>query len=410
MTNTILSLPKKTQNISFLPSVTMFFFILTFTIKALTDQLYINNQIPSAVAYLKYLTAAICCFTAFLEMHNKGEHIFINEFNALAFICVLFTSESFILLAIHGSVEISVLIELIRLIMPIVLAYAILNSLTKRQVNICITWILVVSVFGYVLNLIRNGVTFLTLFRMNFGTSESTTEDSGFAMISLMLALYFLYYRENIIGSITSVIFCILTFKRLAIVICLIALIISLFFPKLLDKKIGQHVRTVFKILTLIITALWYWLLLPQQEPFFIKLFGKSPGVFTSGRSSVMNYLLDSGFKSYGFGSASAFSYQVLHVSFEMDLIKIAFELTPIALIIFVWLFWDIAGISFWSYFIVGYLMLNMITSDSLSSNFSFTLAYVTIGLVNASKEVGQTSRPIISTLGERNQLFSNNL
>lgn len=33
---------------------------------------------------------------------------------------------------------------------------------------------------------------------------------------------------------------------------------------------------------------------------------------------------------------------------------------------------------------IVAYFMLNMISSDSLTSNFAFTLAYMTLGLVNS--------------------------
>lgn len=67
-----------------------------------------------------------------------------------------------------------------------------------------------------------------------------------------------------------------------------------------------------------------------------------------------------------------------------MDLAKIAIELTPIVAILFVWLFWDIAGDSFWGIVIVGYYMLNMITSDSLTSNFAFTLAYIVIGTVGS--------------------------
>lgn len=393
--NQIIVAKDEKHSISFLNLITMILFILTFAIKALTDQLYIRGEISSTVVYSKYVTAAICCVTALLEMHDKGEHIFVREFDELSCICVLFTAESIVLLAMHGSIDGAVLNDLMRLIMPVILAYVVLNSLTSWQINVCMIWVLVVCVVGYFLNLVRSGVTFASLAEMNFSTSESPTEDSGFAMISLVLALYFLYFRENILLSIFSVIFCILTFKRLAIVICLLAVIISCFFPKLMNVAIDPHFRTLFKILTIALTGLWYWLLLPQQESLFVHLFGKEPTIFTSGRSSVMRYLLSEHFRSYGFGSATAFAYQTLHVPFEMDFIKIAFELTPLALFIFIWLFWDIAGTSFWGYFIVGYLVLNMITSDSLSSNFSFALAYITVGLVNESQIIG---RPTIKT------------
>lgn len=386
------------HSVSFLNLMTMIFFVLTFAIKASTDQLYIQGEISSTIVYSKYVTAAICCVTAFVEMYDQGEHIFIREFDELSCICALFTAESLILSAQHGSVDSEVLNELMRLIMPVILAYVVLNSLTEHQINACMIWVLIVCIIGYLLNLMRSGVTLASLAEMNFSTSESPTEDSGFAMISLVLALYFLYFRENVILSVISVVFCILTFKRLAIVICLLAVIISCFFPKLMNLSISPHIRTVLKILTIALTGLWYWLLLPQQQPLFIHMFGEDPTILTSGRSSVLRYLLSEHFRSYGFGSATAFIYRTWHVPFEMDLIKIALELTPFALVIFIWLFWDIAGTSFWGYCIVGYLMLNMITSDSLSSNFSFVLMYIMIGLVNAS----QTSEPFTQTGGQR--------
>ena len=100
------------------------------------------------------------------------------------------------------------------------------------------------------------------------------------------------------------------------------------------------------------------------------------------GRSDTLRYLYLGDFHSYGYGSANETVNAVFGVPFEMDLAKIAIELTPIVAIVFVWLFWDLAGDSFWGVVIIGYYMINMITSDSLNSNFAFTLAYIVIGTV----------------------------
>ena len=115
-----------------------------------------------------------------------------------------------------------------------------------------------------------------------------------------------------------------------------------------------------------------------------MSLFGQTPFDFTMGRSMSLRYLVDSGFQSYGFGSANAVINGLFGVPFEMDLAKIAIELTPAVLVVFVWLFWDLAKGSVWAFVIVAYFMLNMITSDSLTSNFAFTLAYMTLGLVSS--------------------------
>lgn len=382
------------KTLDVLSVITIIFFILTFAIKAFTDDLYAKGEISSTIAYSKYATAAICTLAAFLRMHTTGERIFVREFDELAVIGGLFTAETLILLAAHGQIEGYVFIELLKLIMPVFMAYGVVNALSPRQIKICMIAVFIICLPAYVLNLARNGVTFSSLASVDFATSGSPTEDAGFAGISLILALYFMYFRVNMVLTVLSVIFCILTFKRLSLVVCLAAIVISCFFPQLMAMRINRHFRTLCKVLTIAGVGVWYWLLLPQQENLFVRLFGQSPAQLTSGRSAIMNYLIESGFRSYGFGSANDVTKTTFNgTPFEMDLIKIAFELGPIMMMIFVWLFWDIAGDSFWGYFIVGYFMLNMITSDSLSSNFSFTLTYITIALVNVSQAEGDTEQ-----------------
>lgn len=128
--------------------------------------------------------------------------------------------------------------------------------------------------------------------------------------------------------------------------------------------------------------ALWAWMLLPDQEGLFIRIFNDTPRMFTMGRNEIFRYLLSSGFQSYDFGSANETINSVSGMPFEMDLIKIALELTPLVIALFVWLYWDVAGTTLWSVFIIGFFMLNIITSDSATSNFYLTLAYITCGLV----------------------------
>lgn len=375
----------QTDQTDVLSLITMVFFVLTFVIKAFTDQLFVQGEVSSGVAYSKYVTAAVACIAAFIRLHDTGERRFIPEFNRLAILAALFTVESFILSAVHGSVETEVISDLLKFVMPIFMAYGVLNALSAHQIKLCMSIVFYVCVVGYIVNLVRSGVTFSQLAEMNFATSSSPTEDSGFYLIALVFCLYFLYFRDNIFTTVIAIAFCILTFKRLAILVCILATIISFFVPRLMRIRVNRRWRTICKLLTLAATVLWFWLLLPQQQDLFIRIFGQTPFEFTSGRSSSMNYLLESGFTSFGYGSANAVIFSMAGVPFEMDLLRIALELTPVVMVIFIWLFWDIAGDSFWGYLIIGFFMLNMITSDCLFDNFSFTLVYITIALVNES-------------------------
>ena len=166
-----------------------------------------------------------------------------------------------------------------------------------------------------------------------------------------------------------------------------VVLVVGLFWPGLGRRKVSRGLITFLKVATLALAALWVWLLLPEQQQLFVSIFGRTPFDFTMGRSESLRYLWSSGFQSYGYGSANETVNALFGVPFEMDLAKIAFELTPLATILFVCLFWDVAGTSLWGVLIVGYYMLNMITSDSLTSNFAFTIAYMTIGAVNQLPE-----------------------
>lgn len=375
-----------------------FFLILTFAIKVFTDGPYLRGEVSSAIAYSKYATALIACFFGFAGLIKRSGKLFSKETNKLLIVSVLFFLVSIYLQAKAQHVSTTVFIELIKLVMPVLLAYCILNALDERMLFECMKIILVISFIGYLVDMAHEGISLFDIFSADFSKSQSATEHSGLAGISLVLSLFFLYFDKQKWPLYLSVAFCLLTFKRLAMLVVLTGLIVTRLFPSLKKSKVPKCVITVSKIATITAVFIWYWLLLPQQEQLFIQLFNENPFDFTSGRSGIMRWLIDSGFVSYGFGSANDTVNSVFGVPFEMDFIKIAFELSPILMCVFIWAFWDVAGDCFWGYFIVAYFIINMITSDSLSSNFSFTLAYISIGLINYASDRESTSESFFAS------------
>lgn len=367
---------------SILPFLTAFFFVMTFAIKAFVDDAYARGDVSAVVAYMKYLTAAFACMTGLIYAFKNGEKVFVGQFDRLLIIFVIFFLGSVVCMFATGIVSSAVFEELLRLGMPILLAYALLNSLDADMTYKCMAIVLVVSFVAYLVNLGVEGVNISDFLNANFDESDSATESSSFSGISLVLTLYFAFFRKRKLWLVLATVFCILTFKRLALVVAIIAFTVSLFFPKFMGIRISKRTLTILKVLTIVAVASWAWILLPEQENLATQLFGQDPSIFTMGRSVTYRYLLSTGFQSYGFGSANEVVTNVFGMPFEMDLIKIAFELTPFAMILFIWLFWDVAGSSLWGVVIIGFFMFNMITSDSLTSNFCLTLAYVTCGMV----------------------------
>lgn len=365
-----------------LPLIAAVFFVLTFAIKAFTDGPYVRGEVSSVVAYSKYFTSIIACFAAFAYMLKIGESKFVVEFNKLMMLVVVFSVVSLTLQAMTGKLSTTVYIELFKFAMPIVLAYCILNALDDEEVRGCMVCVLFVSLVAYFFELRSQGASFSSFFSADFDDFNSETESSGFAEIALMLVFYFAYVEKSKACLIISSIFSILAFKRLAMIVTLMVLLLCIFVPKVMQVRVPKKLITVLKVLTLFTALIWVWLLLPAQEQLFTDLFGKNPSVFTMGRSDTLRYLYLGDFHSYGYGSANETINAAFGVPFEMDLAKIAIELTPIAAFLFVWLFWDLAGDSFFGVIIIGYYIINMITSDSLNSNFAFTLAYIVIGTI----------------------------
>lgn len=384
----------KLANRPILPLIAAIFFVLTFLIKALVDDAFIRGDVSAAVAYTKYATAAVACFAALACALKHGERLFIEEFNKLLIILGVFTFVTLLVQVATAHFSTATYVELFKLGMPMILAYAILNALPGPTFHRCMIAVLLVSMVGYSLTLAHNGTSFSAIFDSNYETSTSATESSTFSGIFLVLTFYFAFFRERKLWLVLSAVFCVLTFKRLAILAAIFAVAVSFFAPKLMVHKMPRWAINMLKISTVVAVAMWVWMLLPDQETLFVNLFGKTPREFTMGRSEVLNYLLTSGYVSYGYGSATEVARAAFGAPFEMDLTKIAFELTPFVMVLFIWLYWDVAGDSLWGLVIIGYFMVNLVVSDSLSSNFSLTLAYCVCGLVTEASRGGLADSP----------------
>lgn len=383
-----------------LPMLATLFFLATFAIKAFTDGPYVRGEVSQTVAYSKYVTALLACVFAALSCIGKKGRTFKREFNNLIAIVVVFSLISAVMSLASNMFSSNVLIELVKLAMPIVLAYFMLNALDENELYHCMLAVLVICLVGYAVDLRSKGVSFSSIFSANVSEGSSATESSSFSDIALMLTFYFGFFNKRKLPLFISTGFTVLAFKRLAMLVAILVLLISLIWPQVKRMRVRKGFITFLKILTLVFAAIWVCLLLPEQQNLFYSMFGRLPFDFTMGRSQSLRYLWESGFQSYGFGSANDVIKAIYNVPFEMDLAKIAFELTPVATVLFVWLFWNVAGTSLWGVLIVGYFMLNMITSDALTSNFAFTIAYMVMGLVNETVQNSTQSEQKVLTQG----------
>lgn len=372
-------------NANIFTALTMVLVVLTFGIKAITDAMYVAQGIDNTLVSSKYITALLACMSSAAAVRGK-ETRFVGEFSWLLLLFVSFSLLSFVEMLLTLNISSYVLNELFKLGMPILFSYFVLNTLDYRQIVFCMKWILAVSLVGYVMEVTLAGATLAdALGTIDFGTSYSPLESSYSAGTSIMLCFFFCYYRKNKVCMILSVLFCMAVFKRLALVFALVAFLLPFFIN--MKKQVNPKTVGVLSVLFPCVALLYAWLLMPEQNWLFLKYLGQDQYQFSMGRSMTFDYLLSSGFESYGFGSANEVIKGTFGMPFEMDLIKVAIELTPIAMMLLVFVVLRISSCNRWGVFMAIYLLLNMLTSDSLNSNFSLALFYMTIGCMGAEQK-----------------------
>ena len=266
---------------------------------------------------------------------------------------------------INSDYTINTYIILFKVVLGILFTYSIINTFKINDIYDIMKWMLFFSIIGYVLQVGINNFTLGNIKKMNFFESYSPLESHYFSGPFLASASFFSYYRKKKIYLIISVIFTILTFKRLAIIFAIFLLVLPYFIN--IDKKIKKKYVYVLPIIFVFLTLGYHELLQPENKEIFYKVFHDTPSHYTMGRSSRLNVVENNNFKSYGLGSAgSELGLEML----EIDFIEIYIELTIIGLIIFIFGFWSICNGQLYCIIFMCFLSLNFLTAGTFSSSF----------------------------------------
>lgn len=358
---------------------TAFFFCLTYMLLGLTDGLLVSQGVSASniLVRLKYpcMLATIGCGLLHMVL-TKSTSIFCREFVQVFGVGVVFTFISAIEIIYTSRIGASTVDNLLKLMLPVLMAYCVLNTLSFELLQRSMFVVLLSSVAGYICELSFGDVTFADIMQSDFNTSSSPLESSIFAGMSITLCFYYCYYRSNKLLTVIGFIYAIATFKRAAIVFAVVALVLPLFVN--VNKKIGKRFIWILALVTLIATGIYYLMLLPANAAMFERLFNQKQSDFTMGRSAFLDTLLRRDFIPFGFGSSG----DIIGRSMEMDLIEIAIELTPLALILFVLAYWNICRRNLYCVIVMVYEFSNFITSHSLNSNYKWGICFIMIGMI----------------------------
>lgn len=344
----------------------------------------INYENSGLFSYLKYIACIIGILYSFFLISSKPlkKRYMYKETMRILSVPILFFLISLIKILYTKSSSPRIINEIMFMVLPIVYAYGLVNTLRYEQIEKMMQVTLIVSFLGYLINLKLNPISFIkALTSLNFSSSESLLESSQFAGTSIGVALYYLYYRKNKFGLLLSILFVLLTFKRLAIVV----VVILLFLPKFKDLTVpvNKQLYIFVCIFVFVIGLIYYQLMIPANKEIVTSIFGDGFDKFTMSRYWRFSLIYGQPqYINYGLGSSYDFLIYKYNFSLEMDMCKLFIEVGYIAVFIFVFQYFYAVKRNMYCTILMGYMFFNMITSHCLASMFTWIIVFTIIGSI----------------------------
>ena len=219
------------------------------------------------------------------------------------------------------------------------------------------------------------------LFNSNFSESTSDLESHIYSGFSLAFCTFFCYFDNKKKYKLLSVLFVIMTFKRLAIITAIFLYILS----KLNIKKIsiGKNIYVISGIFLIFFAVLYYNIMLPNNVIKIENKYDINISKLTSTRSDRLKDLMKSNYVSYGFGSSTEYMYKYCYGALEMDIVKMIIELGYIPIIALICIYLYVGKTNLYTFSFICFLILSLIFSSNLTSSFAWIIFFITLFLVN---------------------------
>ncbi|WP_050614500.1 hypothetical protein [Bacillus testis] len=368
---------------SIVRAINIFIFIVAFTLHAYTDAVYESKKIDAGfLGSLKYVVIIMGIAFCILQIRKKKNGLlYLYEIKKIGTVIIVFLFISLLLSLFQGMFTSQTISELVKMLIPLFYVFCIMNTFEYKDIYYCMVTTLVVSIIGYILEIGIDTFSIANFTSISFSTSYSPFESHYAAGTSIALCAFFMYYRKSKILMLVSLLFAIITFKRLAIIFAIFLFIYSLFFET--DKFVSKRYINFLKLVFIVGTIVYYFLLTPSFSNVFYNIFSVDATSLTMGRSYFLSNLLNSSYSSFGFGSSTVFMGR----SLEMDLIKILLELSIVGLVFFVWNYYDLARKHLYGSIFMTFSFLNMLTSHSLTNSFYWILIMLILGCILYKRE-----------------------
>lgn len=269
--------------------------------------------------------------------------------------------------------------HLLRWIIPVLLAFTILNVMTKKQIELIMEISLVVSFIGYFIADVIPNFSVEAVQMISFAASRSVFESNMFSPVAAAYCLYFGYHRKKCFLWL-SVLFVFLTFKRFIILTAAFLLLFGKIFTT--EKQMPVYFIRLIKIAFAILAYIYIALMMGKHSELFERILGISVDSFTMGRSYLLRLIMDSSFKSAGFGSMAGYVQSAGMRHIEMDLPQFYIEMGILSVLAVIHFMLNLVQRSWYNLVITIFCLVQMLTSHWYDITYFWILMYITIGSI----------------------------
>lgn len=354
--------------------------IISFAVYNLIYAFYMAGYLPRSVNLIALMLFTIVIANKPLK---KKKFRFLKETKLVLFTVVVFFLISIVKQIYYQDLNFIMMSGLLYVVLSILDAFFVINSSKNDELY---TYLFIIFIRLVLLFFISNAgnINLKTIMLISWRDTKSSVFESGMAHEWLFMVLIFKYMRKNKL-AIVSAIFCMLCFKRLSFILCILALFLYRFIPE--HKAVNKKIIILSKVLFILSPLFVSLLVSPEGQRWFYNLFHITLNQFTTGREYYIN-LVTSRMDYYnGYGSTGYFLkviYGDQYVqSIHCDLLRITLECTIISTIVYVNNMIEVSKRSYLTFFMMLYCLFESVISHCIEGFTLYFTLYIFIYIVN---------------------------
>lgn len=292
------------------------------------------------------------------------------------------------------TLDIRTFVQIFLIVCPSLMAYSIVNNFSIREIINIMKVTTIITIFGYFMESSHSISNFLNISNLSpfkLFSNGSILESSMCSEVFVQLFCFFFYFKDlnfeneekkslEFFSKLTFF-FAVMSFKRLAVVFC----ILLPFICKFINLK-GRNYKKRYIITSIIFCVLTVLYSEFMKGELFTNI---DVYTFSTGRDYILSLWKSYNYFSYGYGT----SMLVIGRYLEMDLVQIYMEIGLVSVFVISFVYFKIVNRSNYSYLIMLYSFFNLLTASSFPLPVSWIILFITVGVIASDKLIDEGMR-----------------